>query len=72
MQKSFTLDQDTAFVDLYLSYDRQMGSVMYDGVQLYKEEAQAESSDSGPGTEEAHCTCAVSYTHLDVYKRQEG
>ena len=57
MQKSFTLDQDTAFVDLYLSYDRQMGSVMYDGVQLYKEEAQAESSDSGSGTEEAHCTC---------------
>ena len=57
MQKSFTLDQDTAFVDLYLSYDRQMGSVMYDGVQLYKEEAQAESSGSGSGTEEAHCTC---------------
>lgn len=48
MQKSFTLDQDTAFVDLYLSYDRQMGSVMYDGIQLYKEEAQAESSEQRP------------------------
>ena len=57
MQKSFTLEQDVPFVDLYLSYDRQMGSVMYDGVQLYKEETQAESSGGGGGTEEAHCTC---------------